>query len=67
MFGHSHTPAGITPVATSASHPSRSPGCTSTRRLRVRYERLADIHEAFLQIAGCLTCLELLDAENSNC
>ena len=29
------------------------------RRLRVRYERRADIHEAFLQIAGCLICLKL--------
>jgi transposase len=30
------------------------------RRLRVRYERRADIHEAFLQIAGCLICFKLL-------
>jgi transposase len=35
------------------------------RRLRVRYERRADIHEAFLQIAGCLICLKLLQAEES--
>jgi transposase len=35
------------------------------RRLRVRYERRADIHEAFLQIAGCLICLKLLKAEES--
>ena len=34
-------------------------------RLRVRYERRADIHEAFLQIAGCLICLKLLQAEES--
>jgi transposase len=27
------------------------------RHLRVRYERRADIHEAFLKIAGCLICL----------
>ena len=31
------------------------------RRLRVRYERRADIHEAFLQIAGCLICFKLLN------
>lgn len=37
------------------------------RRLRVRYERRADIHEAFLQIAGCLICLKLLHAEDSFC
>src|SRR6266516_2509527 len=35
------------------------------RRLRVRYERRADIHEAFLQLAGCLICLKLLQAEES--
>jgi transposase len=37
------------------------------RRLRVRYERRADIHEAFLQIASCLICLKLLTAEESLC
>ena len=37
------------------------------RRLRVRYERRADIHEAFPQIAGCLICLKLLNAEQSFC
>jgi transposase len=37
------------------------------RRLRVRYERRADIHEAFLKIAGCLICLKLLQAEESFC
>jgi transposase len=37
------------------------------RRLRVRYERRADIHDAFLQIAGCLICLKLLNAEESFC
>ncbi len=37
------------------------------RRLRVRYERRADIHEAFLQIAGCLICLKLLKTEESFC
>jgi transposase len=35
------------------------------RRLRVRYERRADIHEAFLRIAGCLICLKLLTAAES--
>lgn len=35
------------------------------RRLRVRYERRADIHQAFLQIAGCLICLNLLTTEES--
>jgi transposase len=35
------------------------------RRLRVRYERPADIHQAFLQIAGCLICLKLLNASQS--
>jgi transposase len=34
------------------------------RRLRVRYERRADIHEAFLRIAGCLICLKLLQADS---
>jgi transposase len=37
------------------------------RRLRVRFERRADIHEAFLQIAGCLICLKLLKGEESFC
>jgi transposase len=37
------------------------------RRLRVRHERRADIHEAFLRIAGCLICLKLLVAEESFC
>ena len=37
------------------------------RRRRVRYERRADIHDAFLQIAGCLICLKLLNAEESFC
>lgn len=35
------------------------------RRLRVRYERRADIHEAFLQVAGCLICLKLLNTAAS--
>ena len=30
------------------------------RRLRVRYERRADIHEAFLSVAASLICLMLL-------
>jgi len=34
------------------------------RRLRVRYERRADIHEAFLTIAGSLICLKLLQLES---
>jgi len=33
------------------------------RRLRVRYERRADIHEAFLAIGCSLICLKLLQAE----
>jgi transposase len=37
------------------------------RRLRVRYEPRADIHEAFLKIAGSLICLKLLQAKNSFC
>jgi transposase len=37
------------------------------RRLRIRFERRADIHEAFLQIAGCLICLKLLKTEESFC
>jgi transposase len=37
------------------------------RRLRVRYERRADIHQAFLQIAGCLICLKLLQPTESFC
>jgi transposase len=35
------------------------------RRLRVRYERRADIHEAFLAIGCSLICLKLLGAEES--
>jgi transposase len=31
------------------------------RRLRVRYERRADIHEAFLSIACSLICLKQLE------
>jgi transposase len=37
------------------------------RRLRVRHERRADIHDAFLKIAGCLICLKLLDAAEPFC
>lgn len=37
------------------------------RRLRVRYERRADIHEAFLAIGCSLICLKLLQAEESFC
>ena len=32
------------------------------RRLRVRYERRADIHEAFLTIGCCLICFKRLQA-----
>ncbi len=32
------------------------------RRLRVRYERRADIHEAFLMIGCCLICFKQLQA-----
>jgi transposase len=35
------------------------------RRLRVRYERRDDIHEAFLAIGCSLICLKLLQAEES--
>ena len=42
-------------------------GLHQYRRLRVRYERRADIHEAFLQVAGCLICLKLLNAQDSFC
>ena len=35
------------------------------RRLRIRYERRADIHEAFLAIGCSLICLKLLQAEES--
>jgi len=37
------------------------------RRLRLRYERRADIHEAFLSIACSLICLKQLQAEESFC
>jgi len=37
------------------------------RRLRVRYERRDDIHEAFLAIGYSLICLKLLRAEESFC
>jgi transposase len=37
------------------------------RRLRVRYERRDDIHEAFLAIGCSLICLKLLNAEPSLC
>ena len=35
------------------------------RRLRIRYERRDDIHEAFLAIGCSLICLKLLRPENS--
>jgi transposase len=35
------------------------------RRLRVRYERRADIHEAFLMIGCCLICFKQLQAGKS--
>jgi transposase len=37
------------------------------RRLRVRYERRADIHQAFLSIACSLICLKRLQAVESFC
>ena len=37
------------------------------RRLRVRYERRDDIHEAFLAIGCSLICLKLLRAQESFC
>lgn len=37
------------------------------RRLRIRYERRDDIHEAFLAIGCSLICLKLLQAEESFC
>jgi transposase len=37
------------------------------RRLRIRYERRDDIHEAFLAIGCSLICLKLLNAETSLC
>jgi transposase len=35
------------------------------RRLRIRYERRDDIHEAFLAIGCSLICLKLLEAGRS--
>jgi transposase len=37
------------------------------RRLRVRYERRADIHEAFLTIGCCLICFKQLRAAGALC
>lgn len=37
------------------------------RRLRVRYERRADIHEAFLSIGCCLICFKQLQAADALC
>ncbi len=37
------------------------------RRLRVRYERRDDIHEAFLAIGASLICLKTLTRENALC
>jgi transposase len=37
------------------------------RRLRIRYERRDDIHEAFLAIGCSLICLKLLQAQESFC
>jgi hypothetical protein len=37
------------------------------RRLRLRYERRADIHEAFLAIGCSLSCLKLLQPDTSLC
>ena len=37
------------------------------RRLRVRYERRDDIHEAFLAIGCSLICLKLLNADSMTC
>jgi transposase len=37
------------------------------RRLRIRYERRDDIHEAFLAIGCSLICLKLLQAETALC
>ena len=35
------------------------------RRLRIRYERRDDIHEAFLSLGCSLICLKLLNAQES--
>ena len=35
------------------------------RRLRIRYERRADIHDAFLRIAACLVCFKQLQRRES--
>ena len=35
------------------------------RRLRIRYERRADIHDAFLRIAACLVCFKQLQRRAS--
>jgi transposase len=37
------------------------------RRLRIRYERRADIHEAFLRIAASLICFKQLQRSESFC
>lgn len=37
------------------------------RRLRVRYERRDDIHEAFLSIGASLICFKALTRENALC
>ncbi|MFN2466831.1 MAG: transposase, partial [Gaiellaceae bacterium] len=37
------------------------------RRLRVRYERRADIHEAFLYLGASLICFSRLQAQESFC
>ncbi len=36
------------------------------RRLRTRFERRADIHEAFLKLACCLICRRTLQREESS-
>jgi transposase len=42
-------------------------GLHQYRRLRIRYERRDDIHEAFVAIGCSLICFKLLRAEESFC
>jgi hypothetical protein len=37
-----------------------SPGCTTFKRLLIRYERRADMHNALLALGCCLVCFRRL-------
>ena len=55
-------PTALASVANAGWSSAASPGCTASARLLVRYERRADAHKAFLDLASCMICFRRLKA-----